>query len=79
MMNRQKLFFWRSHEYIREEIEAILKKAQKYGLMDKSSQEMIENILNFTHILVREIMIPRTEIRAISTQATIEEIIKEVI
>jgi len=40
---------------------------------------MIENILDFTHILVREIMIPRTQIRAVSTQATIEEIIEEVI
>ena len=47
--------------------------------MDKSSKKMIENILDFTHILVREIMIPRTEIRAVSTQATIEEIITEVI
>ena len=47
--------------------------------MDKSSKEMIENILDFTNILVREIMIPRTEIRAVSTEATIEEIISEVI
>ena len=40
---------------------------------------MIENILEFTHILVREIMIPRTEIVAVSTEATIDEIINEVI
>ncbi len=79
MMNRQKYFFWRSHEYIKEEIKAILRKAQKFGLMDKSSKKMMENILDFTHILVREIMIPRTEIRAVSTEATIQEIIKEVI
>jgi CBS domain containing-hemolysin-like protein len=78
-MNKQKYFFWRSHEYIKEEIETILRKAHKFGLMDKSSKKMIENILDFTHILAREIMIPRTEIRAVSTQATIEEIIAEVI
>lgn len=79
MMNRQKYFFWRSHKYIKKEIETILNKAQKYGLMDKSSKKMIENILDFNHLLVREIMIPRTEIRSVSTQATIEEIINEVI
>ena len=79
MMNRQKFFFWQSHEYIKQEIETILKKAQNFGLMDSSSRKMIENILDFTHILVREIMIPRTEIRAVSTQATIEEILQEVI
>ncbi len=79
MINRQKYLFWQSHEYIKQEIETVLKKAQKFGLMDKSSKKMIDNILDFTHILVREIMIPRTEIRAVSTQATIEEIIAEVI
>jgi putative hemolysin len=79
MLNRQNFFFWRTDEYIKDEIETVLSKAYKYGLMDKSSKEMIENILEFSNILVREIMISRTEIRAVSTQATIEEIIKEVI
>jgi len=35
--------------------------------------------MEFTHILVREIMIPRTEIVAVSTEATMDEIIDEVI
>jgi magnesium and cobalt transporter len=74
-----KLFFWRTHKYIKMKIDAILVKAQQKGFVDSSSREMIENILEFTHILVREIMIPRTEIVAVSTEATIEEIIKEVI
>ena len=79
MTIKNKFFFWHSHDYIRNEIEAALHKAQKYNLLDSSSEEMIENILDFTHILVREIMIPRTEIIAVSTEATIEEIIQEVI
>jgi len=74
-----KLFFWRNSKYIKKEIEAVLSKAQKHGLMDFSSREIIENILEFTHILVREIMIPRTQIVAVSTEATTEEIIKEAI
>ena len=73
------LFFWRNNEYIKKKIDAILVKAQKNSLVDSSSREMIENILEFTHILVREIMIPRTEIVAVSTEATIDEIINEVI
>jgi putative hemolysin len=79
MLNRRNFFFWKTDKYIKGEIKTVLSKAHKYGLMDKSSKEMIENILEFSSILVREIMIPRTEIRAVSTQATIEEIIKEVI
>jgi magnesium and cobalt transporter len=72
-------FFWRNNKNIKEKIDAILIKAQKNRLVDSSSREMIENILEFTHILVREIMIPRTEIVAVSTEATIDEIINEVI
>ena len=74
-----KFFFWRNNKYIKKKIDAILIKAQKNRLVDSSSREMIENILDFTHILVREIMIPRTEIVAVSTEATIDEIINEVI
>jgi CBS domain containing-hemolysin-like protein len=56
------IFFWRNKKYIEEKIEAMLTKAQRNGFVDASSREMIENILAFTHILVREIMIPRTQI-----------------
>lgn len=73
------LFFWRDKKYIKNKIDAVLAKAQKSGLVDSSSREMIENILAFTHILAREIMIPRTEIVAVSTEAEIDEIIGEVI
>ena len=74
-----KLFFWRDNKYIKNKIDAVLARAQKSGLVDPSSREIIENILEFTHTLVREIMIPRTEIVAVSTEAEIEEIINEVI
>ena len=74
-----KLFFWRDNKYMKNKIDAVLARAQKSGLVDPSSREIIENILEFTHTLVREIMIPRTEIVAVSTEAAIDEIINEVI
>jgi CBS domain containing-hemolysin-like protein len=64
---------------MKNKIDAALAGAQKSGLVDPASREMIDNILEFTHILVREIMIPRTEIVAVSTEAEIDEIINEVI
>lgn len=73
------LFFWRDPKYIKNKIDTVLDGAQKNGLVDASSREMIENILEFTHTLVREIMIPRTDIIAVSTEAAIDEIISEVI
>jgi CBS domain containing-hemolysin-like protein len=72
-------FFWRGKKFIKQRINSVLAGAEKNGLVDASSREMIENILEFTHTLVREIMIPRTEIVAVSTEADVEEIISEVI
>ncbi|MGB5217258.1 MAG: hemolysin family protein [Smithella sp.] len=74
-----KLFFWQDKKYIKKKIDTALTGAQKTGLVDASSREMIENILEFTHTLAREIMIPRTEIVAVSTEADMDEIISEVI
>ncbi|MHB8138306.1 MAG: hemolysin family protein [Smithellaceae bacterium] len=71
------LFFWRKPEYIRREIFSILAKGQKSGVLDDASRKMIENILDFTSIMVREIMIPRTDIVSISIDDTPEEIIRE--
>jgi CBS domain containing-hemolysin-like protein len=74
-----KLLFWRDKKHIKNKVDAILARAQRSGVVDSSSREMIENIMEFTHTLVREIMIPRTEIVAVSTEAEIDEIINEVI
>jgi CBS domain containing-hemolysin-like protein len=74
-----KLFFWRDKKYIKKKIDAVMAQAQESGLVDISSREMIESILEFTHTLAREIMIPRTEIVAVSTEAEVEEILGEVI
>ena len=73
------LFFWHKQDYIRQELLSMLSKGQRSGLLDESSRTMIENILDFTNIMVREIMIPRTEIVAVSSEDTLQEIITEVI
>jgi len=73
------LFFWQKQDYIRQELLSTLSKGQKSGILDESSRKMIENILDFTTIMVREIMIPRTEIVAVSIEDSLPEIIAEVI
>lgn len=71
------LFFWRKQEHIRREIFSILAKGQKSGVLDDASRKMIENIMDFTSILVREIMIPRTDIVSISADDAPKDIIQE--
>jgi CBS domain containing-hemolysin-like protein len=71
------LFFWRKPEFIRREILAILDKGRKGGILDDASRKMIENILDFTSIMVREIMIPRTDIVSVSADEAPETIIQQ--
>lgn len=73
------LFFWRDPQFIRRKVDAVLSKAQSSGLLDASSREMIDKILKFTHTLVREIMIPRTEIVAVDIEEDVETILQEII
>lgn len=73
------LLFWRRPEHIRQEIFAILAKGRKSGVLDDASRKMIENILDFTSILVREIMIPRTDIVSIDADDKPEDMIQEIV
>lgn len=73
------LLFWRKPKHIRQEIFSILAKGQKNGILDDASRKMIENILDFTSILVREIMIPRTDIVSISADDAPEDIMEEIV
>ena len=58
---------------------AILEKGRKLGAWDDASYEMIENILDFSSMLVREIMIPRTDIVSVNIEDPLEEIHKDIV
>lgn len=73
------LLSWSSPEQIRRELFSVLAKAQKGGVLDDASRKMIENILNFTSTLVREIMIPRTDIVSISAEDSAQEMMREMV
>jgi len=72
------LLFRRRQAHIRREIVALLAKGQKISVLDEASRKMIENILEFTSISVREIMIPRTDIVSINADDAVEEIIQKI-
>lgn len=73
------LLSWNSPEQVRREMSSILGKAHKSGVLDDASRKMIENILNFTSTLVREIMIPRTDIVSISADDAPEDMMREIV
>ncbi len=61
---------------LEEEIQSIIDAGEEKGLIDQQSGEMIQSILEFRDTVVREVMIPRTEMVAIRSDAAIEEILE---
>ncbi len=68
-------FVERDHERLEREIQMLLDAGEENGLIDPQSGEMIQSILEFRETIVREVMIPRTSMVAIRSDATIQEII----
>jgi CBS domain containing-hemolysin-like protein len=60
---------------LEKEIQSIIDDGEEKGLLDAQSGEMIQSILDFRDTVVREVMVPRTEIVCARIDATIEEIL----
>ena len=69
------IFSAKDSSRLEKEIQSIIDAGEEDGLIDSQSGEMIQSILEFRDTLVREVMIPRTEMVAIPSDAPIEEII----
>jgi len=72
----KKVFKERDVSRLEDEIQAIIDAGEEEGLIDPQSGEMIQSILEFRDTVVREVMIPRTEIVAINAGAKIEDIME---
>jgi len=68
----------RDKERLEREIQSIINEGEETGLIDQDSGEMIQSILEFRETVVREVMVPRTEMAALPIDAGIEEIIATV-
>lgn len=60
-----------------EELKLLVNVGAEEGLIEKDERAMIEGILIFGDTLVREVMAPRTDIRALEMQATVAEALDE--
>ena len=62
-----------------EEIQEIMAAGEEEGLINQEENAMIKSIFQFRDTIVREIMIPRTDMACISSDATIADIVREII
>jgi len=69
------MFSAKDPSHLEKEIQSILDAGEEKGLIDSQSGEMIQSILEFRDTIVREVMVPRTDIIAVPSDAPISEII----
>ncbi len=58
-----------------EELKILLEASEKGGVIEPEEKDMLEGVFSFGDTTVREIMVPRTEITAISVDAPLSEVI----
>lgn len=62
-----------------EEIQELIDAGEEEGVVDEQEREMIRAIFELDHTVVREIMVPRTEMAAISVESSVRETIDAII
>ncbi|RNC67483.1 MAG: HlyC/CorC family transporter [Desulfuromonadales bacterium] len=63
----------------REEVQHIVAEGHEAGVFSAAEQEFIQNIFDFTHTCVREVMVPRTRIVALDLELPREELVRTVL
>jgi putative hemolysin len=58
------------------ELEYLIEMGARQGSIDKVREQLLSSVLAFTEVLVKEIMIPRTQVIALEETATYEEALK---
>ncbi|RQW87676.1 MAG: HlyC/CorC family transporter [Geobacter sp.] len=63
----------------REEVEHIIQEGHETGVFSATEREFIENIFDFTHTCVREVMVPRTRVVGLNLAASREQMLQTVL
>jgi putative hemolysin len=63
----------------REEVQHIVQEGHETGVFSAAEREYIENIFDFTHTSVREVMVPRTRIVGLDLESPRDEMLKTVL
>jgi putative hemolysin len=61
--------------YTVDELRQIISESEEGGVLEPPEREMLESVFDFGELLVRQVMVPRTEIVAIEATTKLDEII----
>ncbi|GAC1337068.1 MAG: hemolysin family protein [Myxococcales bacterium] len=59
-----------------QELEYLIELGGRHGSLDKEKQQLLNSVLAFTEVLVKEIMVPRTQVVALEQSASYDEVMK---
>ncbi len=74
-----RFFRYRKASLSEMDIQSIIDVGEKEGVIDEEEHEMIHGIFGLKQAVVREVMVPRTDIKCVSSKAKIEDIIDLII
>jgi putative hemolysin len=61
--------------YTVDELKQMISESEESGVLEQPEREMIESVFDFGTLLIRQVMLPRTEIIAIEAKTRLDEII----
>ncbi len=66
-----------AHSYTKDELRQLVEMSHQGGHIQNEELMMLNNIIEFAETEIREVMVPRTEVHALSDRSTLEEIYNE--
>jgi magnesium and cobalt transporter len=75
----RRTFFGRRRALTEEELQAIIEESEEEGIINEGEGEMLHSIFEFGETIVREIMVPRTDMVSCPTTATLDQLLEAII
>lgn len=75
----RRLIFGRRRVLSEEELQAIIEESEEEGIINEDEGEMLHSIFEFGETIVREIMVPRTDMVSCPTNATLDQMLDAII
>jgi len=75
----QRLFLGRRRVLTERELQDVITESEEEGIINEEEGEMLQSIFEFGETIVREVMVPRTDMVCCSTGATLGELLKAII
>lgn len=75
----QRLVFGRRRILSEQELQEIIQESEEGGIINEEEGEMLHSIFEFGETIVREVMVPRTDMVCCPTSASLDEVLEAII